>query len=239
MSVRIKLLAFLLTALVNVSAEADVLKPVDSTLSDYAALLRAAGYELYSFDISDLIDNQYTITVTVREYEGDSLINDNVSGWPRAFSNRTMLSEFSEEDRNSIKREDMYDAEKGIYTAAEKINIGFLPKADNINGGKNICVLVNLPQMGDTQIQLDLHPIFFSGNPTPIYRYSTRPFATTQWKENEFTPLVLLGSAWYDQKFNVLRFCGESEIAPDLSSDILKDTPHFYVIGATVTKQEN
>ncbi|MDE5744731.1 MAG: DUF5041 domain-containing protein [Paramuribaculum sp.] len=237
MSVHIKLLAFLLTTLITVSAEADVLKPVDSTLSDYAALLRDAGYELYSFDISDLIDNQYTITVTVREYEGDSLINDNVSGWPRTFSNRTMLSEFSEEDRNSIKREDMYDAEKGIYTADEKINIGFLPETDNIKGGKNIRVSVNLPQQGSTIIQLELHPIFFPGSPTPLYRYSTRPFTTNLWKENEFTPLVLLGSAWYDQKFNVIRFCGESEIAPDLSSDILKDTPHFYVIGVTVTKQ--
>lgn len=237
MSIRVKLLTLFL-ALSAVSAKADVLKRVDPTLGDYAALLRADGYELYSFDISGLTDNQYNIKVTVREYQGDSLIKEDASGFPRIFSNRNMLSSFSEEDQKTVKKEDMYDAEKGIYTAAEKINIGFLPQTDNIKGHKEICVSVELPQLGSTYINLKLLPIDFPGIDTPIYRYTPRPFASVELKENEFLPMVLLGSAWFDPKFNVIRFCGESEIAPDMSSDILKDTPHFYVIGVTITKQD-
>ncbi|MBR4729229.1 MAG: DUF5041 domain-containing protein, partial [Prevotella sp.] len=30
------------------------------------------------------------------------------------------------------------------------------------------------------------------------------------------------------------RFCGENTIKPDLSSDILKYVPHYYIIGVIV-----
>lgn len=35
-----------------------------------------------------------------------------------------------------------------------------------------------------------------------------------------------------------LIICGAKEIDPDMSTDILKDTPHYYVIGVIFTKVE-
>ena len=49
---------------------------------------------------------------------------------------------------------------------------------------------------------------------------------------------VALASFWFDEKYSVIRFCGAKEIDPDMSTEILKDTPHYYVIGVTLTKVE-
>lgn len=37
-------------------------------------------------------------------------------------------------------------------------------------------------------------------------------------------------SFWFDEKYSIIRFCGAKEIDPDMSTEILKDTPHYYVI---------
>ncbi len=44
-------------------------------------------------------------------------------------------------------------------------------------------------------------------------------------------PLILYGSAWLDEKYNIIRFCGEKEIDPEMKAEILKDIPHYYIIG--------
>lgn len=66
--------------------------------------------------------------------------------------------------------------------------------------------------------------------------YMARPFTTTDIKEGEFIPLVMYGSYWYDEEQGCVRQCGERELLPDLSSDILSYIPHYYVIGIKVTK---
>ncbi len=228
----------ILAVLASFSASAYVLEPVEPTFQDYSSLLSAAGYELYSFDISGLVDDQYRIEIKVREYAGDSLVNGNVTGFSSIFSNRTMLTDFDLEDQKNIKPENMYDAEKGIYSAAEKINVGFLPVSDAKDGGKRISCLFELPDMGTRIYHLNLQPQYAPDSTEPFFSYSTRPFITTEWKENEYIPLVLLGSFWYDQKYNVFRFCGENKISPDMSSTILKYVPHYYVIGITLTKKQ-
>lgn len=93
-----------------------------------------------------------------------------------------------------MKAGEMADADKGIYSLAERIDIGLFPP---------------------------------------------RPFKLQPFKEGEFIPLMLVGSIWWDSEFNLFRFCGESVIDPDLSSDIVKFIPHYYVIGVEATKQQD
>ncbi|MCL2502285.1 MAG: DUF5041 domain-containing protein, partial [Bacteroidales bacterium] len=71
-----------------------------------------------------------------------------------------------------------------------------------------------------------------------FFSYNTRPFKISEFKEDEFIPLILLGSSWYDERYNVFRFCGEKQIEPDMSSEILKDVPHYYVIGVRFVKKQ-
>ena len=58
--------------------------------------------------------------------------------------------------------------------------------------------------------------------------------AVSTWEKGKFIPLVLYGSYWYEPEISVSRFCGESVIKPDLSSDIVKSIPHFFVLGIKI-----
>lgn len=59
-----------------------------------------------------------------------------------------------------------------------------------------------------------------------------------QIREGEFTPLLFYGSYWFDARANRFRFCGEKQIAPNLSSEIVERVPHFFVIGVQMTPME-
>ncbi len=70
-------------------------------------------------------------------------------------------------------------------------------------------------------------------------KYCTRPFGIDSFEAGKFIPLVFYGSMWFDAEHNLFCFCGENEIAPDLSGEIVGNIPHFYVIGIEFTpKQE-
>jgi hypothetical protein len=65
-----------------------------------------------------------------------------------------------------------------------------------------------------------------------VYQYGTRPFELVPpFAVGQFIPLALYGSYWYDAEMEGTRFCGDNFIKPDLSSDILKFIPHFYIVG--------
>ena len=71
-----------------------------------------------------------------------------------------------------------------------------------------------------------------------FYHYGARPFRIDGFEPGRFIPLVFYGSFWYDERANLVRFCGEREIAPDLSSEIVANVPHFYVIGVVLTEKQ-
>ena len=89
---------------------------------------------------------------------------------------------------------------------------------------------------GGFNATLKLQPVFAPEMPTKqAYRYESRPFELVAPVETDkFIPLVLFGSYWYEQETGVSRFCGDKLIKPDLSSDIIKDIPHFYVLGIRI-----
>ena len=83
---------------------------------------------------------------------------------------------------------------------------------------------------------LKLQPIYAPEMPTEqSYRYVSRPFELVSPVEaGKFIPLVLFGSFWYEPETGVSRFCGENLIKPDLTSEIVKSIPHFYVLGIKI-----
>ena len=83
---------------------------------------------------------------------------------------------------------------------------------------------------------LKLQPIYAPEMPTEqSYRYESRPFELVSPVEaGKFIPLVLFGSFWYEPETGVSRFCGENLIKPDLTSEIVKSIPNFYVLGIKI-----
>lgn len=222
--------AFALAAWSTLSSQA--LKPVKPDFDAYVSLLQADGYEVQSYDLSALSDSTYSFMLIVREYENGKMIHDGYERFIYPLRNRTMLSRFSEEDRKTVKPEDMADAARGIFALGTRLNLGLSPLNDS-----TLRVSMEIPEIGAAYQQLSLRPQVHPKTGTVQRNYSNRPFTAPVFHSDTFIPLMLVGSAWYDPHIEMFRFCGESEIAPDLSSEILSHVPHFYVIGVETKKE--
>lgn len=223
--------AFALAAWSTLSAQA--LKPVKPDFDAYVSLLQADGYEVQSYDLSALSDSTYSFMLIVREYENGEMIHDGYERFIYPLRNRTMLSLFSEEDQKTVKPEDMADAARGIFALGTRLNLGLSPLNDS-----TLRVSMEIPEIGAAYQQISLRPQVHPKTGTIQHNYSNRPFTAPVFHSDTFIPLMLVGSAWYDPHIEMFRFCGESEIAPDLSSEILSHVPHFYVIGVETKKEQ-
>ena len=144
-----------------------------------------------------------------------------------------MWRERSEEELADIRAASV-DYENGVYSRAEKITVGFLPcKNDSTEVGK-----LFVENQGASGFSLSLKQIDHKGayNEDVIYSYNTLPFKISAFEEGKFIPLAAYASFWFDERFNIIRFCGATELDPDMTTEILKDTPHYFVIGVIFSK---
>lgn len=224
----------------NTTLRAQEVKPIEASIEDYIALLNQNGYQAYSFDISPMKDTTYQVQFEVREYVADNPNPVSVQPYGRGLKNRTMVKDFmwrelSEEELTDI-RVAAVDYENGVYSRSQKITVGFLPcENDSTEVGR-----LYLENQGSAGFTLKLKPINHNGvyNGRVIYKYKSVPFKASTFENGKFIPLAAYASFWFDDKYSVIRFCGAKEIDPDMSTEILKDTPHYYVIGVTFTKFE-
>ena len=228
----------LIALLTAISVEAQEVKPIEASVEDYIALLNQNGYQAYSFDISPMKDTTYQVHFEVREYVTNNPEPVSVQPYGRGLKNRTMVKDFfwrelSEEEVAEIKAASV-DYENGVYSRSEKITVGFLPcENDSTKVGR-----VFLDNQGNFGFSLKLKPINHYGayDNQVIYHYRTLPFKPSAFEEGKFIPLAAYTSFWFDAKYNIIRSCGATELDPDMSTEILKDTPHYFVIGVVFTK---
>ena len=113
---------------------------------------------------------------------------------------------------------------------SEMISIEASPVADSL---KTVSLSIN--NVRQLSRDLALKPLEGPGSRIR-YHYDARPFRVGAVQLGAFTPLVLLGSFWFDEREGGYRFCGEKEFPADMSSVSLEKIPHYYVIGITITK---
>ena len=185
---------------------AQELKRMEPELSDYIPLLKRAGYEAYPFDISSLNGKSYDILFTTKEYEKG-------------------------EYKRDVPPTILFPSER-IKTYG-KLIIGFSPAVDSLR-----TVTLSVESAGMSMRELLLRPLegMEGQERSDKYFYEVRPFAVGPLRPEVFTPLLLVGSFWYDS--GAYRFCGEEEFPADMSSKTLPHLPHYYVIGITLKKQE-
>lgn len=228
-----RLLSVICAVLAAATVCGQQIKSREVGFDDFRTLLEAAGYEAFGFDLTELLpgEDRYDMAVTVKEYaEGEEIDSYKFSMGP----NKRLLMDFPEESRKGITPDMMADPDAGVYTQAERLTIGFYPA-----GVDSIKMLrVDVPEGGRFGSRLRLRSVSSSDGGQTIVNYNTRPFRIDSFESGKFIPLVFFGSMWFDAKYNVFRFCGENEIAPDLSSEIVRDVPHFYVIGVEFTKKQ-
>ena len=225
---RTRLIQLFLPIVLASGLSAQEIKPVEPEFKDYIPMLENAGYELYTFDISSLLPKRYDLRFSIRMYNGDK-----VKEYPQGgITNLLFASDFPESV--SISPEEMADPEHGIYTQAKRLNIGFSPTpADST---KNLHI--DVENMASKGTILPLRHVENAPGMKKLYEYGSRRFKIDSITAGEFIPLVLFGSYWWDEKANINRFCGERELSADLTDEILKHIPHYYIIGVTLTKTD-
>ena len=208
---------------------------------DYLPLLQQAGYNVFTYDISALKDTTYNITFIIREYAaGKHLQDKDLRIGLRA--NRYMLAEFDEADRaQAIADGIAEDAANGVFRLATKIGIGFTPsQSDTL---QNILFRAYgkepLAQSGSRVVLRDVRMDNerADNESRNFIRYTFREFKEEPFATDTFIPLLMYASFWWDAEHNIYRFCGDSELTRDMSSSLLKDSPHYYIIGVEFNKQ--
>lgn len=201
----------------------------EPNVKDVMSLLERSGYRLFTYDLSELLDSRYNISVRIREYvNGEQVDKDRIL---RLGGNKLLVSDFDPSVQAQITPEMMVDPASQTYKWADQLNIGFYPSGvDSV-----ACATIETSMGGYPKQPFKLRPIEKYNN---RYEYGFRQFKIEKFEPNKFIPLVFYGSYWFDEQANVIRFCGDAELTPDLSNDIVQYVPHFYIIGIEFQTQE-
>lgn len=194
-------------------AQSADIKTAEPYIKDYIELLNQEGFQIFSFDVSSLNEGNYVITPEVRSYpEGEK------------YDPFDMVIHYTNRDMT----------ENGeLVHALDRINLSFTPsKNDSIR-----VMQFHVGNVGNRPFIFILHPIKNEDTGEMEISYGFRQFKVDKINIGGFTPLLMYGSYWYDKDSHMLRQCGEMDLEPDLSSAILKQIPHYYVIGFNVEKR--
>ena len=215
------------------SVSAQSVKRQEATMEDYLPLLQASGYQVYSFDISEFLNDTYRFSFKIKEYTNKEEVKADHSY--STFENRTMIADFPEESQKRIlEKGTAADLEKGVYSQAKKMTISFMPsKADSIQS-----LRMGLDGMGMSGRGLKLKSLKDPKSDKMFYYYESRPFVVDKFEEGKFIPLVFFGSYWIDEKYGFFRFCGANEIGADMGKEYIESTPHYFVIGVEINKKK-
>ena len=236
-----KLFLTLIVALATMCAGAQEIKSVDAkyedflplvaTFDDYKSLLQQAGYNMFVYDISSLKDKATHVEFCVKEYENGNLVEAADShSRSSVFKLIRRISEFSEDDQKVIMASAIADDEENdIFRLATRLKIGFTP-VDMDMGQRVQFEVAGKEQMGGARRLLMLRDCRVDKSHRKL-DYYTRPFIIDGFEKGKFIPLVLYAAPWWDEKYETYRLCGETEIPADMSSQVMKQSPHYFIIG--------
>lgn len=202
---------------------------IDATFDDYLSLFQKVGYNMYVYDISSLKDNTTYVEFCVKEYVNGNLVDDeDLHRYTVKLIRR--VSEFSEDDQKEINAMGFADnVESDIFRLATYLKIGFTPIIRDSIQEVQFEVAGKKP-MALTHKRLKLRDIRVDKSHRKL-NYETRPFIIDDFKKGKFIPLVLYVAPWWDENSGIYRLCGETEMRADMSSQVLKLSPHYFIIG--------
>lgn len=180
-----------------------------STAEDYVVLLQKSGYMSFSADVSVLLNEKevFWIEPVVQHYKNGKL-QENVFDFGVKFSNRDSK------------------------TKCESVRVGFAPDTNKMLRYLNFFVTetgsISLPLIFEEQKDLE------TGEVSNTYGY--RQFSVDSIALDTFIPVAMCGTYWYDKDTGGFRFCGEDILNPDMSDNILKLIPDYYIIGMKISR---
>ena len=92
-----------------------------------------------------------------------------------------------------------------------------------------VCTFAILKLCKNEAVQTSFLPI--KSSLLTFFQVAWRNFKLEIFEKGKFIPLLMYGSAWWDADCECYRFCGDSELSPDMTSELFKDSPHYFIIG--------
>ena len=233
-----KLFLTLIVAFATAYGFAQEIKSVDTKFEDYQlvatfddclSLLQQAGYKMFVYDISTLKDKATYVEFSVREYVNGNFVDEEHSHQHKA-KLIYRISEFCEDDQKVIKAAAIADDEDNdIFRLATRLKIGFTPVGADMEqstqfevaGKVQMALFSKLLSLRDNRVDKSHRKL----------DYYTRPFIIDGFEKEKFIPLVLYAAPWWDENYETYRLWGETEMPADMSSQVMKLSPHYFIIG--------
>ncbi len=211
-----------LFSVLTVKAQQEVqVKTLEPQLTDVWTIMTEMGIHAYRFELTSFLNKVYEVKFHIDEYQHGELVK---SSKKKANMGKNILSitDFPEKSRGLFHEH--------FHLPAGVDSVALIKEASIyiIQSDSTAKVVFNIPQARKSSYILKLQKL-------PSLKevlYDTRIFKQVPVKQEGSLriPLLFYGSNWYDEKFNVFRFCGERELEPGLTGDIPAKSPHYYVI---------
>ena len=197
--------------------------------SDLFNVLEPMDVCIYHFDLKEFLNEKYKFTAYIDEYspnkEPKRIYNNNLG------NNIKSLSEIPEEHQKEFRKIKQIPEGKNEWENIKEISIYLRKQNDSV-----AAFTINIPEVLIANKRVPLQQLKTENFSTYFYRPRPFKFNATEIKESLEIPLVLYASAWVDEKYKIIRFCGEKEIDPEMNAKILKHVPHYYIIGIKAEK---
>lgn len=198
-------------------------------IADLVSALEISDYRFARFDLSEFLTGDYIVSFYIQEFDGKNLKEPETY---KVGKNRIPVTDIPEGQRKMALEMSGLPEDATYFSQLKSLSVYFIPKTDS-----TINMTINMPGFSKFAKILKLKELV-----TPsysVYMYDSRPFEIEKMKLGENIPLVMYGSGWWDEKSNICRMCGDRFLKPDLSNEIIKNIPHYYIIGVKIDKQQS
>lgn len=196
-------------------------------LSDIYEVLETMNIHLFRFDLSEYLQDVYSVKLYIDEYENGKWVKE--AGSSHFGKNRESLNNVPENVREDFRKYKKIPEGKDEWDNIKELAVYITKRNDS-----TAVLSINIPDGMKTGKPMKLHPI----GEEKLYLYAPRPFKfnATPQQDTVNIPLIMYGSYWVDTKYNVIRMCGEKEIDPEMKAEILQNIPHYFVVGIKLEK---
>lgn len=196
-------------------------------MSDIYGVLDALHINLFRFDLSAFLTDVYNVNLYIDEYEKGK--EPRRKRTVRLGKNIESLDEVPEEHRAAFRELKKVPEGKNEWNNITDISI-YLTKPND----STAMFTINVPDVMRTNQKVNLHSV----GEHKMYFYNARPFTFKAMEEKDSLniPFLLYGSGWVDERYGIIRFCGEREIDPDMKAEILSNIPYYYIVGIELKK---
>jgi hypothetical protein len=174
--------------------------------------LEMSGIRIFLFPLKPF-DKEYKVNIYIHEYRNEKKVEN--------------------DEQSLFNNDNIYCAEDNTYSYYEKdANNESVRYKDYINH-------FNCYTKETDTVTIIRFETYDCSAKRPLHKnkanrsYHWRTYSKIDWVLNEEIPVLVYASSWYDEKYNIYRFCGINDLSLDenATKQLFDSSPHYFVIG--------